>query len=357
MAETWVPGLDLAEAFYAQVLAPLVEVPHSACLLGEGSEVIGFDTPRSRDHEWGPRAQLFVGAEYVGAVRERIARGLPSTFEGYQTAWFSLSKGAVSDHVEVVTIEDWMNQSLGFDPRAGMDAASWLGSPQQQLLQVTAGRVFHDDTGELTRVRDLLAWYPDDVWAWMMLSAWHLIGNTEPMRGRCIETGDTLGGRLLAGRLCRLVMELAFLQERRYWPYDKWFGGAFGRLASAAALSPLLETALTRDEPDVTDSLRAAVTWLGHRHNTLRIGRAVIPSYAPFDVGINHAVRPYETVNASAYIRALHESIKDDRLRHLIQVGSIDQLTHCDDAIVTHTDWPARLTRQYRDAIGSKAHP
>lgn len=351
MAARFVPGLELAEAFYVRAVSPLVGVPHAACLLGEGSEVLGFDTPRSQDHEWGPRVQILVSAEHLGAVSARIDDGLPPVFDGFDTAWFSLTAGSVTHHVEVSTVADWITGALGLDPRAGMDAAQWLGLPQQRLLNVTAGRVFRDDTGALTRIRELLDWYPPDVWRWLMLSGWHLIGNAEPMRGRCAETGDALGTRLLTATLCRRIMELAFLQERRYRPYDKWFAAAFRRLDAAPALTPALETALIGEEPDATRAIGELLTRLGHRHNELGLGPVVQPRRGPFDVGVNDAVRPYQVCNAADYIDALRATISEPGLRALVQVGAIDQLTHGDDAIVTHTGWPARLTRDYRAAM------
>jgi hypothetical protein len=51
-----VSGLDLSRRFYEQAVRPLVSgVPHSAALLGEGSEVLGFDDEVSTDHDFGPR--------------------------------------------------------------------------------------------------------------------------------------------------------------------------------------------------------------------------------------------------------------------------------------------------------------
>jgi hypothetical protein len=47
-----VPGLELSEGFYREAVAPLLpaDLPHSAALLGSGSEVLGFDDEMSRDH-------------------------------------------------------------------------------------------------------------------------------------------------------------------------------------------------------------------------------------------------------------------------------------------------------------------
>ena len=351
MTDDSVSGLDLARRFYAEAVEPLVDVPHAAALLGEGSEVLGFDTLRSRDHEWGPRVQILVADEHVSSVDGRM-RDLPAEFAGFPTRWFSLSAGTVTHHVEVVTVDDWVVRTVGFDPRRGMDAADWLGVPQQRLLHATAGEVFRDDDGALTDIRDLLTWYPDDVWAWMMLTTWHLIGAAEPLRGRCIETGDVIGSRLLTARLCRLAMELVFLQERAYWPYDKWFGAAFARLLPAAQLAPLLDRALTaRGQEAATAALHELFTRLGERQNRLSLGSPVRPRLAPFDVGINGAIRPYLTINAGEFVESLRGSISDPSLRALVPVGSLDQLTHADDAVVTHTDWPARLSREYRDAL------
>nr|WP_309505012.1 hypothetical protein [Streptomyces sp. KM273126] len=61
----FIPGLELSRRFYTEAVRPLLEevapaTPHSAARIGSGSEVLGYDTARSTDHEWGPRLQLFL---------------------------------------------------------------------------------------------------------------------------------------------------------------------------------------------------------------------------------------------------------------------------------------------------------
>src|SRR5437667_257304 len=70
----FIPGLELAGRFYDEAVRPILDrdfpgIAHSAALIGPGSEVLGFDTPMSRDHHWAPRvAQLPVSGLRVSAV-------------------------------------------------------------------------------------------------------------------------------------------------------------------------------------------------------------------------------------------------------------------------------------------------
>jgi hypothetical protein len=350
------PGLALAEAFYADVVAPLIDVSHTACLLGEGSEILGYDSARSTDHEWGPRVQLFVSADHVDRVQSAIAHSLPAEYDGLPTAWYSLATNTVTHHIEVTTFDEWILAQLGIDPRQGMDHAAWLGLAHQRLLYVTRGKVFRDDAGELTRVRSALAWYPTDVWRWLLASQWYLIGNTEPLIGRTLEAGDQRGARLLTAKLCKLIMHMAFLQERRYWPYDKWLGTAFAELEAAATLGPLIDAALEQTPTIGADSaISRALTTLGDRHTALALSEPVTPVIGDFQVNINDAVRPYPVLNTSDFVAATTAAITDPALRQLTAVGGIDQLTHADDALVHFTPWPEHLTRTYRTLLNTAA--
>ncbi len=68
---------------------------YAAALLGPGSDVAGFDTERSTDHDWGPRLQVFLtdndAGHQAGAVTAMLESRLPETFRGYPVR-FPLTK-------------------------------------------------------------------------------------------------------------------------------------------------------------------------------------------------------------------------------------------------------------------------
>ena len=68
----------------------------------------------------------------------------------------------------------------------------------QAALEITAGAVFVDETGELTRLRDALEWYPDDLWRHVIACDWQRLDQELPLMSRAGERGDDLGSRVVA---------------------------------------------------------------------------------------------------------------------------------------------------------------
>jgi hypothetical protein len=189
----FVPGLELNAAFYAEVVGPLLAPwPHAAARLGTGSEVLGFDTDRSTDHGWGP--------------------GLPETFRDWPVR-YGWDDHPVSHHFRVTTVSDWIRGELGVDPSEGLRSVDWLLMPQQKLLEVTSGAVYHDETEALGEIRHRLAWYPEPVWLWMLAAQWRRISQEEAAVGRTAEVGDELGSHLVTARFTRELMRLWFLLQ------------------------------------------------------------------------------------------------------------------------------------------------
>ena len=348
-------GARSGRTFHRDVLAGIADnIPHAAAALGEGSEILGFDTERSTDHGWGPRAQIFVRADAVESLRARIDARLPETFQGWPVRYYRWQTGRVEHHVGVTTVGEWLTSHLGFDPRVSLTVGAWLGSPQQILLEVTGGTVFRDDSGELTRIREMLAWYPHDLWLWMMASQWQRLQDDESLIGRTADVGDDLGSRLVAARIAQGAVRLCFLQERRYAPYAKWLGSAFARLDAATEVGPLLHGVLAAaDFASREHALVRLYETLARRHNALGVTAPLSTATGAFAVGIGGAVRPFRVLNADRFVQACLASIGDEHLRRLPVVGSIDQITAPTDLLIHFTDWPRQLGALYERQLRS----
>ncbi len=305
----FVPGIDLARAYYEEVVAPLIgDVSHAAGRLGWGSDVLGYDTERSTDHGWGPHLHLFVDAADTARVRRAVDVGLPSSFLGWPTK-YGWDDVAPRHWVEVWELDKWLASQLGCDPRPRPTALQWLLLPQQLILGVVAGDVFHDDTGELTAMRAELAWYPDDLWLWLLVCQWQRIGEEEAFVGRTLEVGDALGSSIVASRLARDLVRLCFLIERKHAPYSKWLGTAFAELDAAPEVGPLLESG------DVVGAGEA----VARRHNALGVTAEVDPKRRSF------YGRPFDVIFAPRFVAACLERVEDPWLRSLPLIGSVDQ--------------------------------
>jgi len=334
----FVPGLDLARDFYAAVVRPLLDegfprLEYAAALLGPGSDVAGFDTERSTDHDWGPRLQVFLmdndAGRHAKPVTELLERRLPGSFRGYPVR-FPVTKepdGIARHRVEVTGLGSWLTAGLGFDPRRQPTLLDWLATPTQRLAEFTAGEVFHDGPGELTRARENAAWYPDDVWRYLLACQWQRIDQEEPFPGRCAEAGDELGSRIVTARLARDLMRLCLLMYRRYPPYSKWLGTAFARHAGDAELTAALEAAISADGyPAREGHLTRALTAAAVLHNQLRLTPALDTSTRYF------YDRPFQVLGAARFTQALLASITDPGLNGLPLIGAIDQFTDSTDA-------------------------
>src|SRR5206468_4874462 len=126
--------------------------------------------------------------------------------------------GPVAHRVQVLALKEYLEERLGVDPRAGFTLTDWLVTPSQRLLELTAGDVFADPIGDLTRVRELLAFYPHDVWLYVMAGHWQQISEYEHFVGRTGSRGDELGSRVITAALVRGLMEFACLLVSSFTP-------------------------------------------------------------------------------------------------------------------------------------------
>ncbi|MFI7276800.1 DUF4037 domain-containing protein [Streptomyces sp. NPDC049879] len=350
----FLPGLRLSQHLFEEAVRPLLAaglpgLRYAAARVGSGSEVLGFDSARSADHDWGPRLTLFLtpgdAAAQGPAIRELLAVRLPKDVRGWPTHFESSpdpldpvgimarTDGPVAHRVDVTDVDSWLADRLGL--HGAPATADWLAMPQQRLAEVTSGAVFHDTTGELTAARDRLAWYPDQVWRHLLACQWQRISQEEAFPGRCAEAGDDLGAAVVTGRLVRDLMRLCLLLARRYAPYSKWLGSAFARLPVAATLTPHLRGALAATGAALRERhLCEAYEQVAAVQNESGLAPPLDPTRRPF-----HG-RPYLVIGAQRFAEALRATVTDPALRGLPLTGAVDQWADNTDFLGLHA--PAR---------------
>ncbi len=343
--KTSLSGLELSRYFFEESVQPILKkhfpkLKYSAALIGYGSEVLGFDTPLSRDHAWGPRLLLFIGEkEYAQSkdISRILSRELPFMFGGYSTNFgkpdkhhvrhmVPIKSGLVNHKVEIFTLKAFLKLRLGAIPKQKTSLLDWLLAPQQRLLEITSGAVYYDGLRELNYIRKELGYFPKDVWLYLLASQWQKISQEEAFVGRTGHVGDELGSQLVAVRIVRELMRLCFLIERNYFPYSKWFGSAFQRLNCSKKLSPIFrKVLLAKSWRERERHLGQAYSAIAQMHNTLHITK-VLPAKVSKYYG-----RPYYVIHADVFADAIRAKIKNGRLKKLKLIGSVDQFTDSTD--------------------------
>ena len=336
----------LARRLHAEVVRPILlsadpDLRYAAALFGPGSEVLGFDDQQSTDHGWGPRLVVLVprGSD-PQPLRRTLDERLPDTFLGLDMSCGGPAfPNGVAKHQVGVFDTGFISVLLGFDPAAEITLDDWLLTPSQVLLEVTAGAVFHDDIG-FEALRGRLAWYPHDVWLYLLASQWHRIAQEIAFPPRAAMVGDQFGARLVAARLVRDLVRLAFLIERRYAPYSKWLGAAFTRLGCAERLGPSLRRVLDELEwEDRHDALLEACEIAAALQDDLQIAPRVDARRQRFHT------RPFDVIDADAVSDLLLAAVSDPEVRALGQpCGSVDQFADSTDVL-------GGRARQLREAL------
>ncbi|BCY10291.1 DUF4037 domain-containing protein [Actinoplanes sp. L3-i22] len=315
------PGVELSRRFYLEAVRPLLgNRQHIAARIGPGSDVLGFDTERSTDHDWGPRLDLFL--EEPGDLAEELRHTLPKQFLGWPTHFvppgarvrsMAATDGPVDHYVTITPLDAWLRARIGADP-------GWPAIPWQRLAEIAGGGVFHDPDGELTAIRARLSWYPDDFWRYVLGCQWARIGQEEAFPGRTAELGDDAGSRIITARLARDVARLLLLQQRRWPPYGKWLGTAITSDPAADHLA----RALSADDADRRSAaLCDAYEEAARRQNDLGLCPPLDTRRRPyFDRG-------YPVIGAGRFAEALLDGKP--------AIGTIDQITDANE-VLDHPD-------------------
>ena len=352
---SFIHGLDLSERFFFELVKPLLDqfypsLEYTACRLGHGSDVLGFDTNQSRDHDWGPKFDLLLLENetlieelerfFTEQLQEKFICGYSTQFEpfieddGQMTLLNVVKPSSTTRHgIRLITMKQFFVDYLNYQiDQIEPTIEDWLTFPSQHLLTIARGRVFHNSPSiNVESIRVQLAYYPSEIWLYLIACTWQRIGQEEHLMGRAGQVDDELGSALIANRLVRDIMRLIFLLEKQYYPYPKWFGTAFRRWTTyGSQFEPILR------------QIQLANTWQEReQHLTTvyeRLAMITKEKLAHLNIDIHTEIspfhnRPFQVINGGSIAELIFTRISNTRLRQLPKIGSIDLFTDSTDAI------------------------
>lgn len=250
-------GLELSERYYEaygkEMLArfPALDREYAAGLVGRGSECFGFDDEISRDHDYGPSFCVWLRRD----VYERYGRKVQEAYEKMPAEFLGVPGRVMEEtgrgRVGVLCLEDFYYGLLGTE-HVPETNAEWMRLKDENLSTATNGKVFEDRLGAFSRMREgLLSYYPEDVRIKKIvarMAGMSRAGQYNYMRA--MRRGERVAAELFLQEFIRESMQLVYLLNRRYAPYDKWLHRGMKDLDTCSEIGDMISLFYQVEKPE-----------------------------------------------------------------------------------------------------------
>jgi hypothetical protein len=250
--------VDVSRDFFFDVLKPVLErefpleTSQTAFgVFGYGSEVLQFDDEYSSDHHWGLRINALMPDYLFEGRQEELLRvvgdKLPATYRGHSLReGFSGDKGLL-----LASLEGYLRSTIGAD-QPPETYEEWLRIPEEDIIHIVNGEIWWDESGCFTAIRAaFLEYYPEPV-RLRKIAHWcrYFSGMGSYALKRAILRGNEYYAAVAFGKAIRWGVQLAFMLDKQYYPYDKWIMAYFRRLPRLAQpLVPMVDEAVELSTP------------------------------------------------------------------------------------------------------------
>jgi len=305
-------GLELAEAFYKEYGETMIEESFSHIkqylatgLCGSGSECMGFDDMLSHDHDFEPGFCIFLPDESLVSVKdefllERAYAKLPKEFSGFKRNPLNPVGG---NRHGVIRINKFFEEKTG-DTNGDLTTKDWFLVSEQFLSEATNGKVFSDNLGLLTSIRQKLSYLPEDVRLKKLAGNLLIMAQAGQYNyARCIKRQDTGAAQLSMVEFVNAALKVIFLLNRCYIPYYKWVFRALKDLDILSSLCGDLEYLLSSANSEKEAKIKTELIE--------KIASAVIDELQRQELTSVSSV----TLEAHAY--SVNDRIKDPQIRNL----------------------------------------
>ena len=251
--------IDVSHEFFDQIVKPILtenfpeETSQTAFgVFGYGSEVLRLDDQYSSDHHWGLRINALMPDKLFQDRSEEIIQvveaNLPDTFQGH-----SLREGLVGIRgLAIASLEGFLMQTIGLD-RPPETYQDWLNVPEEDITHIIGGEIWYDPSGQFSAIRQSFNnYYPEPV-RLRRIAHWcrYFSGMGSYALKRAILRANEYYATIAFSRALRWAVQLAFMLDKTYYPYDKWIMAYFTQLPRLAA--PL--------QPIVAEAAKLSTSW------------------------------------------------------------------------------------------------
>ncbi len=250
-------GLELSEKFYYEYGEKMikenfadVEKYLAVGLAGSGSECFGFDDEISQDHDFEPGFCIFIPDEIDSKTEFQLERAyakLPKEFMGYTRSPLNPVGG---NRHGVIKISRFFEEKTG-SKTADIPTVGWFCIAEQFPAEATNGKIFCDNLGMVTQLREKIAYLPDDVRLKKLAGNILLMAQSGQYNyPRCIKRGETAAAQLAVGEFVNTALKVIFLLNKKYIPYYKWTFRALKDLGKLSDLYGDLEYLISSDNTE-----------------------------------------------------------------------------------------------------------
>ncbi|MEZ4673806.1 MAG: DUF4037 domain-containing protein [Caldilineaceae bacterium] len=251
--------IDISRSFFEEVVKPIlqehfpVETAQTAFgVFGYGSEALRLDDEYSRDHHWGLRIDALMPSAIFETKRHAImatlGAHLPESYQGQSLrAGHLAGAGLAPDNLQA-----FLMRTVGID-HAPQTYREWLKIPEEDIIHIINGEVWSDPLGEFTAIREVFQrYYPEPV-RLRRIANWcrFFSGMGTYALKRAILRDNEFYATTRFSNAIRLGIQLAFLLDKQYFPYDKWLIAYLERLPRLG--KPML--------PLVNEAVKLATPW------------------------------------------------------------------------------------------------
>ena len=162
--------IDISRDFFNQIVKPILarEFPEETAqtafgVFGYGSEVLRLDDEYSRDHHWGLRIDALMPQAIFESRREAmmqvVSDNLPDSYQGHSLREGHLAGAGLAPD----SLEAYLTRTVGLT-HAPTTYEAWLSIPEEDIIHIVNGEVWHDAAGRFSAIREAYnQYYPEPV--------------------------------------------------------------------------------------------------------------------------------------------------------------------------------------------------